>query len=138
MAEVSYGAVIERAYKMVDELRAKRTVDDESVIALYGTLYEALRQEVHFVLSAIPTSENEKRIRLLIGRYVIGCKDKNRVVWLGAIKPIETKVSVQMCELYSSIWTCTTTLWHWRVFVVLSIFACIWRVIGRRKCGSRH
>ena len=80
MAEVSYGAVIERAYKMVDELRAKRTVDDESVIALYGTLYEALRQDVHFVLSAIPTSENEKRIRLLIGRYVIGCKDKNRVV----------------------------------------------------------
>lgn len=103
MAEVSYGAVIERAYKMVDELRAKRTVDDESVIALYGTLYEALRQEVHFVLSAIPTSENEKRIRLLIGRYVIGCKDKNRVVWLGAIKPIETRIALLLKRKHADV-----------------------------------
>lgn len=88
-----YREVTERAYKSLDVMRKSRVVDDEGVLGLYGILRDSLRCEIS-ELSAIKSEKNEKEIRLLLGRYVIGCKDRAKMLWLGAVKPLSARVEV--------------------------------------------
>lgn len=91
--ELSYKQVIEETYSMIAKAgkSAKMWGNDEVVISLFSSLNYALVQEIQ-QLSLLKNDKNEKSIRQLIGRYVIGCKDKNKMIWLGAIKPIKTKI----------------------------------------------
>lgn len=88
---VSYREVVENSYVKIDGMRKVRSVDDEGVLCLYGIMRDALRCEIR-QLGEVKTDANEKQIRLLLGRYVIGCKDRNNIVWLGAVKPLQTRI----------------------------------------------
>ncbi len=88
---VSYREVIESVYVKIDAMRKCKVVADGDLLTLYGILRDSLRVEIGR-LSVVKTDANEKQIRILLGRYVLGSRDKNKVLWLGAVRPLEARV----------------------------------------------
>lgn len=86
-----YREVVVRSYQCIEEVRKSREIDDSALISLYEVLRDSLRAEIT-ELSAVKCESNEKEIRVLLGRYVLGCKDRSGVVWLGSVRPLQTRI----------------------------------------------
>ena len=92
---VSNIEVIETVYRSLCDMQKSvaQWSDDKSVIELYNILYNCIHTEIHGVLSAFKSAENEAQIRNLLRRYVIGGKEK-KSLWIGAIPCIENKIAL--------------------------------------------
>lgn len=97
MADASYRKVLEDTHKMMCKMvGAKRQIGDEVLIQFYEVMSQCLNEVIHRELMLVRNEKNEKDIRLLIGRYVLGFKDNKGVLWQGAIKPLEVKIQQMM------------------------------------------
>lgn len=87
-----YVDFVKSGYTMLDKARRGKVENERGVLALYETLVAGLRQAIFVELGGVKSEQKEKEIRRLIGRYVIGCRDKGGMVWLGCINPIKAKI----------------------------------------------
>lgn len=87
--------VIEQCYLQLWQMQKSAVLwkDDENIIFFYDLMVKHLNAEIHGNLALCPTEKNEKEIRSLIARYVIGMKERG-VVWAGAIPILENKIVV--------------------------------------------
>lgn len=97
MSLTSYKKVLEESHKMLCKIvTGKKSDDDATVVQLYEIMAQCLNEVIHRELMTIHSDKDEKEIRLLLSRYVLGFKDKRGVIWLGAIKPLETRIQALM------------------------------------------
>ena len=96
MVEGDYGKLIKACADNIDRLfhSKKEWDDDETVTQLFEIMRTAIYQQVHCVLEGGSTKENEKQVRELLAKYVIGYVDKKKkVTYIGAINPIRSKLA---------------------------------------------
>ena len=96
MVEGDYGKLIKACADNIDRLfhSKKEWDDDETVTQLFEIMRTAIYQQVHCVLEGGSTKENEKQVRDLLAKYVIGYVDKKKkVTYIGAINPIRSKLA---------------------------------------------
>lgn len=96
MIEGDYGKLIKACADNIDKLfhSKKAWDDDETVTQLFEIMRTAIYQQVHIVLEGGSTKENERQIRDLLAKYVIGYVDKKKkVTYIGAINPIRSKLA---------------------------------------------
>ena len=96
VVEGDYGRLIKACADNIDRLfhSKKEWDDDETVTQLFEIMRTAIYQQVHCVLEGGSTKENERQIRDLLAKYVIGYVDKKKkVTYIGAINPIRSKLA---------------------------------------------
>ena len=96
VVEGDYGKLIKACADNIDRLfhSKKEWDDDETVTQLFEIMRTAIYQQVHCVLEGGSTKENEKQVRDLLAKYVIGYVDKKKkVTYIGAINPIRSKLA---------------------------------------------
>lgn len=105
MEELDFTTQIVQVYNALDEMMDKKKKfvdakgvrhdwsDNEYVASLYELLYKMVYQQVYDILLPIGTKESEAELRNIIAKYVIGYKDKNKVVWKGALTPLKDKMA---------------------------------------------
>lgn len=96
VVEGDYGKLIKACADNIDRLfhSKKAWDDDETVTQLFEIMRTAIYQQVHIVLEGGSTKENERQIRDLLAKYVIGYVDKKKkVTYIGAINPIRSKLA---------------------------------------------
>lgn len=95
--KAGYNEIIEIIYKEICKMTRNREweKDCEKTISLLKIIKEALYNQIYSVLSAIKNDNNEKKIRELIGKYIIGGKDSKGKVWLSLLSMTKALIDRQ-------------------------------------------
>lgn len=105
MEELDFTTQIVQVYNALDEMMDKKKKfvdakgvrhdwsDNEYVASLYELLYRIVHQQIYDILLPIGTKDSEAQLRNIIAKYVIGYKDKNKVVWKGVLTPLKDKIT---------------------------------------------
>lgn len=91
-----YMVAIEKMYASVEEVCKNKKLwnDNELCIKLFRAFHTSLYSQIHLVLDANKSKENELQIRSLLAKYVLGGKDKKtKKSYLGMIDVLNNKIS---------------------------------------------
>jgi hypothetical protein len=90
---IDYYKTIKKTAEAIGKLiKTKEWKDDQSIIDKYEFLYKICYTQIHHILVPQRKQSAEMQIREIIAKYIIGYTDtKEKITYLGALKPIETK-----------------------------------------------
>lgn len=93
MAEIDYLSTIELCYKQINSFyRSKEWYNDSKITQIFDIYYQAIYNQIFYVLTPLKSEKSEKQIREILAKYVIGGTIK-KFNYIGALMPLKAKMA---------------------------------------------